>query len=116
MFKDYYKILEVSRNATADDIKISYRKLAKKYHPDSNSGVNDFTEIMQDINEAYDILKSEEKRNNYNLIYDIQFAGQKAREEAEKREREQKAREEAEKRERERKLEKKLKNENGNKS
>ncbi len=95
MFKDYYKILEVSRNATADDIKISYRNLAKKYHPDSNSGVNDFTKIMQDINEAYDMLKTEEKRNKYNLIYDIQFAGQKAREEAERRERERQAREEA---------------------
>ncbi len=110
MFKDYYKILEVSRNATADDIKISYRNLAKKYHPDSNSGVNDFTKIMQDINEAYDMLKTEEKRNKYNLIYDIQFAGQKAREEAEKRERERQAREEAEKQERERQAREEAKN------
>ncbi len=129
MFKDYYKILEVSRFATADEIKISYRNLAKKYHPDSNGGINNFTEIMQDINEAYNTLKNEEKRNNFNLIYDVHFAEQtssnyksnnssnqqendyerKVQEEVEKREFERKVQEEVEKREFERKVQEELK-------
>ncbi len=69
MFKDYYKILEVSQNATADEIKISYRNLAKKYHPDSNIPNFNFNAIMQEINEAYEVLKDDNKRKNYNSQY-----------------------------------------------
>jgi curved DNA-binding protein CbpA len=69
LFKDYYKILEVSRNATADEIKIGYRNLAKKYHPDANIPNFNFNAIMQEINEAYEVLKDDNKRKNYNSQY-----------------------------------------------
>ncbi|EJF07781.1 DnaJ-class molecular chaperone with C-terminal Zn finger domain [Thiovulum sp. ES] len=68
--KDYYKILEVDKNSSITDIKLSYRNLAKKYHPDSNGGVDNFTEIMQDINEAYGVLSKEDFRRKYNIEWD----------------------------------------------
>ncbi|OAF68658.1 hypothetical protein A3Q56_03581, partial [Intoshia linei] len=55
MAKDYYKILGVAKQATEQDIKKAYRKLALKYHPDKNPN-NDTTETFKDINEAYDVL------------------------------------------------------------
>ncbi|MDO8953809.1 MAG: DnaJ C-terminal domain-containing protein [Gammaproteobacteria bacterium] len=63
-FKDYYKILEVSPEATAEDIKKSYRKLARKYHPDinKNAGAED---KFKEISEAYEALGSTEKREAY---------------------------------------------------
>jgi molecular chaperone DnaJ len=62
MAKDYYKILEVERSASQDDIKKSFRRLAHQYHPDKNSG-NDGK--FKEINEAYQILGNEEKRKQY---------------------------------------------------
>ena len=60
--KDYYNILGVDRNSSADEIKKSYRKLSKQYHPDVNpQGEEKFKEIA----EAYDILGDENKRNKY---------------------------------------------------
>jgi curved DNA-binding protein len=70
VLKDYYKILEVERNSSITDIKLSYRNLAKKYHPDSNGGIDNFTEIMQDINEAYGVLSKEDSRRKYNIEWD----------------------------------------------
>lgn len=61
MFKDYYKILGISRQASAQEIKSAYRTMSKKWHPDINPGM-DVTSIMQDINEAYAILKDENKK------------------------------------------------------
>ena len=61
MFKDYYKILGIHRQASAQEIKSAYRAMSIKWHPDKNPNVN-VTSIMQDINEAYAILKDEEKR------------------------------------------------------
>ena len=78
--KDYYKILEVHRESSITEIKLSFRELIKKYHPDANANSNNFTEIMQDINEAYDTLKDNSKRNAYNLMYDKHYKNDKKRE------------------------------------
>jgi len=64
--KDYYRILEVPRNASADDIKKAYRKLAMQYHPDRNPGKEDWAnEKFKEINEAYGVLGDPEKRKQY---------------------------------------------------
>ncbi len=62
---DYYEILEVSRTATATEIKKAYRKLAIKYHPDKNPGDRESEEKFKLINEAYGVLSDEEKRAIY---------------------------------------------------
>lgn len=68
MFKDYYAILEINEYATVGEIKIAFRRLAKKWHPDRNPGM-DTTKMMQDINEAYLILKDSDARIKYNTEY-----------------------------------------------
>jgi len=68
MFKDYYAILEISQNATFEEIRKAYKKQSKKWHPDKNIG-EDVTSIMQDINEAYDVLKKFHKRQEYDIWY-----------------------------------------------
>ncbi len=68
MFKDYYKILGVSTDASVEIIRKAYRNLSLKWHPDRNPDT-DVTSIMQDINEAYAILKDEEKRSLYDEEY-----------------------------------------------
>ena len=70
MFKDYYKILDVSPNATAGEIKEAFRKQAFKWHPDRNLG-RDTTFEMQEINEAYLILKDFEARAKYDKEYNL---------------------------------------------
>lgn len=70
MFKDYYKILGVSQQASIQEIKSAYRNMSMKWHPDKNPGVN-VTEIMQDINEAYSILKDKIQRNRYDQEYNL---------------------------------------------
>lgn len=67
-YKDYYKILEVDKKASKDEIKRSFRKLAKKYHPDMNQGDAASQERFKDINEAYEVLGDEEKRKKYDMI------------------------------------------------
>ena len=62
MKRDYYEVLGVSRNADAAAIKKAYRKLAKKYHPDSNEGNATAAERFKEVNEAYDVLSDEKKR------------------------------------------------------
>ncbi len=62
---DYYKILGISKNATADDIKKAYRKLARQYHPDLNPNDKDAQKRFQQINEANEVLSDPEKRKKY---------------------------------------------------
>src|SRR6185503_8629854 len=64
-FKDYYQILGVGKNATDDEIKKAYRKLARKLHPDLNPNDKEAHKKFQDINEANEVLSDPEKRKKY---------------------------------------------------
>lgn len=64
-FIDYYSILGISKTATADDIKKTYRKLARKYHPDINPNDEEAKKKFQQINEANEVLSDPEKRKKY---------------------------------------------------
>jgi len=63
--KDYYKALNVSKTASADEIKKSYRKLARKYHPDANKGDPKAEERFKEISEAYNVLSDAKERKEY---------------------------------------------------
>lgn len=62
MPKDYYKILNIGKNATKDEIKRAYRRLAHQYHPDKNGGDD---QKFKEINEAYQVLSNDAKRQQY---------------------------------------------------
>lgn len=64
-FKDYYQTLGVSKDASAEDIKKAYRKLARKYHPDLNPGDKNAEARFKEINEAQEVLSDPEKRTKY---------------------------------------------------
>ncbi|MGN0037075.1 MAG: molecular chaperone DnaJ [Bacteroidaceae bacterium] len=63
--RDYYEVLEVAKNATADEIKKAYRKKAIQYHPDKNPGDKEAEEKFKEAAEAYDVLSNPEKRARY---------------------------------------------------
>jgi len=67
-YKDYYKILGVSRNASDDEIRKAYRKLAKQYHPDFNPNDKQAEERFKEINEAYEVLSDKKKRSYYDRV------------------------------------------------
>ncbi|MCI5968684.1 DnaJ C-terminal domain-containing protein [Helicobacter sp.] len=75
MSKSLYETLEVAQNASADEIKKSYRRLARKYHPDINKepGAED---KFKEVNAAYEILSDENKRKQYDQFGDSMFGGQ----------------------------------------
>jgi molecular chaperone DnaJ len=63
--RDYYEILDVGKNASTDEIKKAYRKLALRYHPDRNKGDKDAEEKFKEATEAYEVLRDSEKRALY---------------------------------------------------
>ena len=66
--RDYYEVLGVGRNATAEELKRAYRKLALQYHPDRNNGDPQSEARFKEINEAYEVLSDSSKRQRYDTF------------------------------------------------
>src|SRR5580692_10839181 len=73
--QDYYATLGVAREAGAEDLKKAYRKLAMQYHPDRNPGDKQAEHKFKEINEAYDVLKDDQKRAAYDRFGHQAFQG-----------------------------------------
>lgn len=73
--KNYYNVIGVPESATEEEIKSAYRKLAKKFHPDTHPGDPECERKFREVNEAYSILGDSQKRKEYNKkIADTKFA------------------------------------------
>src|SRR2546425_6782027 len=66
--RDYYEVLGVGRNATAEELKRAYRKLALQYHPDRNNGDPQAEARFKEVNEAYEVLSDQAKRQRYDTF------------------------------------------------
>lgn len=73
--RDYYEVLGVQRNASADEIKKAYRKMAIKYHPDKNPGDKEAEEKFKEAAEAYDVLSNADKKAKYDQFGHAAFEG-----------------------------------------
>ena len=73
-FRDYYEILGVARDAKEEDIKKTYRKLARKYHPDSNPGDAAAEAKFKEISEAHSVLADPEQRKEYDQVVELWLA------------------------------------------
>ena len=73
--KDYYEVLEVSKTASGEEIKKAFRRLAMQYHPDRNPGNKEAEQKFKEINEAYEVLKDEQKRAAYDRYGHQAFSG-----------------------------------------
>ncbi|HCM11643.1 MAG TPA: molecular chaperone DnaJ, partial [Lachnospiraceae bacterium] len=73
--RDYYEVLGVGRTATEDELKKAYRKLAKKYHPDTNPGDKEAEAKFKEASEAYAILSDPDKRRQYDQFGHSAFEG-----------------------------------------
>lgn len=67
-FRDYYEVMEVARDASHDEIRKSFRKLARKYHPDVAEDKENADERFKELNEAYEVLSDPEKRQTYDAL------------------------------------------------
>ncbi|MBP3283958.1 MAG: J domain-containing protein [Clostridia bacterium] len=67
-YKDYYGLLGIKKNASAEEIKKAYRALAKKYHPDANIGNLEAEEMIKEVNEAYEVLSDEKRKKKYDSL------------------------------------------------
>ena len=72
--RDYYEVLGVKRDASADDLKKAFRHLARKYHPDLNKGSKEAEEKFKEINEAYQVLSDPQKKAQYDQGGHVEFA------------------------------------------
>src|SRR5471030_950657 len=73
--RDYYEILGVEKGADAEALKKAYRKLAMQYHPDRNAGDKQAKHKFKELNEAYDVLKDDQKRAAYDRFGHQAFEG-----------------------------------------
>ncbi len=73
--RDYYEVLGVSNDASEQEIKKAYRKMAMKYHPDKNQGNKESEEKFKEVNEAYEVLSDPQKRSTYDKFGHAGFSG-----------------------------------------